>query len=246
MLFFTVLCMMCVPSKKEHSKFETENFAKTIVKKSIQHHGGMALWQKIRSIQLSKEIKLYSKSGALESVQNQSQFFQLQPALAGIIQWKKNDNQYIVVYKNNVLSKFVNNKQITDLKELERARNMFFAAQYVICQPFKLLDASALLSYEGVKKFKENMYHAVRVRYAGDTTQSDQWTYYFDKETTQLLVAKVVHKGTTSWIHNRSYVNSSGIKFNQERESFVLDTLLNKSNLRASYVYNNYSIIFLD
>lgn len=243
---FSLFLMACIPHQKEKNTTtkQLKTFADSIVEKSIGHHGGIALWKRIKTLRFTKEITLFTKEGAVESKQIQQQTFYFSPDLEGTIQWKKEGDNHIVRFKNDTITKTINNITITDSTALQNAKKIFFSAHYVINQPFKLKDESILLKYVGLEKIDNKVHHAIEVRTKNDVATSDVWTYFFDIKTAQLNATKVVHNGKISLIKNNTFDNSTGILWNQHRKSFFTDSLGNISYLRAGYFYDNFKIEF--
>lgn len=241
---FSLFLMSCLPQQKEKNTTtkQIKTFADSIVEKSIEHHGGIALWKRIKTLSFTKEIILFTKEGTVASKQTQAQAFYFNPNLEGTIQWKKGENNHIVRFKNDTITKTIHTISITDSIALKSARNQFFAAHYVINQPFKLKDKSVLLKYTGIEKLDNQAHHAIEVRTKNDVETSDVWTYYFDTKTCQLNATKVIHNNKISIIKNNTFNNNTGILWNQHRESFFTDSLGNISYMRAKYFYDNFKI----
>ena len=247
-VLFCVLLMSCMPTKKEKETTGVSNktIAENIVEKSIEHHGGIALWNRIKKIRFTKEIVLYAKNGKVESKQIQHQEFHFTRGLAGSIYWEKGNDVYAIQYENNTIYKTVNDIAIKDSIALESAKRMFFSAHYVFFQPFKLQDTGTLLKYIGTEVLDGKEHQAIEVRYVGDDEKSDIWTYFFDAKTHQLNATKVVHDKKISLIKNSTFDQRTGLLFNSTRKSFFTDAIGNIRYLRASYLYHNFAATFKD
>mgnify|MGYP003388812558 FL=1 len=212
-----------------------------IVERSVAYHGGMKLWKASKELSFDKEIILYSREGAIESKTVQHQRFRYDRGLEGELSWVRNGNQWSIVYKNNVIFKKRNDSTITSKEELQSAKRTFFSADYVINQPFKLLDTLTTLSYVGTKMIEGKENYVVQVGYKNDTDLSDKWFYYFDMNTYQLMAAKVVHDDKISMIKNLTFDKSTGLLFNRHRKSYFIKPSGEIDYLRAAYFYTNFN-----
>ena len=218
--------------------------ADNIVSKSIEAHGGMEAWTQLKHLEFDKETILFTQDGTIEKEVDQHQFFILKPSLEGALLSKeaqKND----LYFHGNAFSKVINDSvfMVTDSIELETAKNTFFAAHYVVCQPFKLMDEGVILNYVGIDKLEETEVHIINVSYLTDTENSDKWTYYFDAITYKLVANKVNHNGNISLIKNLEFDAKTGLIFNAHRKSYtVLED--GSSFLRAEYFYKNFKALF--
>lgn len=217
--------------------------ADEIVSKSIEAHGGLGAWKTIQQISFDKETKLFREDGSVESHTEQFQLFQQKSSLFGKIEWENNNDDILIVYEKDKVYKYVNDSVVVDAGELKKARNSFFAAQYVINQPFALLDDNVSLELKGTEVVNERQAYAVAVKYDGDTKNSNQWTYYIDTETFEVVANKVVLTDHTSWVENLTFDTSTDFKMNAHRKSYRLNAAGEKTYLRAEYWYRNYDII---
>lgn len=218
--------------------------ANEIVSKSIEAHGGLGAWKNIKQISFDKETKLFKEDGSLESHTEQFQLFQQNASLFGKIEWEHNNDDILILFENGKVSKYVNDSIVDDIEELKKAKSSFFAAQYVINQPFALLDDNASLELKGVEVVNDSEAYAIVVKYDGNTKDSNQWTYYVDTETFEVIANKVVLLDHTSWVDNLTYDTTTDFKMNAHRKSYRLNAAGEKTYLRAEYWYRNYNIIY--
>jgi hypothetical protein len=236
--FFMLICMAFFGCNTK------DITAEDIVNKSIVSHGGMDAWSQLKHLEFDKETILYNQDGSIEKEIVQHQLFILKPSLEGALLSKethKND----LYFHGNAFSKVINDSvfMVTDSIELEKAKNTFFAAHYVVCQPFKLKDEGVLLDYVGIDKMDAKKVYVINVSYPTDYKNSDKWTYYFDINTCQLVANKVNHKGTISLIKNLEFNSKTGLTFNAHRKSYIM--IENDSSfLRAEYFYKNFKVLF--
>lgn len=220
--------------------------AQFIVEKAVEAHGGLTSWNAIESIEFDKKTTLFFEDGSIEKETNQKQHFTLRPRLKGSF---RDLNQSGIVgfdYNGESLWEHENDSvwQVTDLGEMMRFENSFYAAHYVICQPFELLDPKSYLSYKGEVDIAGRTCHVIDVSYDGDTEASDRWSYFIDTETYEVLANKVELTDHTSWIDNLTFDRSTPIKFNAHRKSYRLNSEGEKTYLRAEYWYANYKVSF--
>jgi len=236
---FFLLILCTVSSCKQ----EQELSAQSIVEQSVAVHGGLSKWDSITAFSFDKTTLVFDKGGVVESSTTQQQSFKFQPVLHGqIVSFYK--GIVGLYYDGKEFRKSTNDSiyRVTDPIELRAARNSFYAANYVVSQPFKLLEEGTLLSYVGVEILDEKQVHVINVSYNGDTDASDKWTYYFDVESSKLVANKVVHNGNASLIKNLKFDSSTGLIFNAHRKSFTLKSSGEIDYLRAEYFYENFKI----
>ena len=224
--FLLFICFSC-------AKRETVS-ANEIITKSIKYHGGITAWKSIKTLSFDKKVTLFYKDGSVEFSTIQFQEFNFFPELSGKIQ----GGNSLILYQKGIVKKYVNDSLVSNKEELERAKNSFFASQYVISQPFSLLDENVTLNYLGLVKFNGKEVYEVKVKYDGDTNESDKWIYYFDKETFKVVANKVIRPDHTSLVNNLTFNNSTAFVFNENRKSYRLNTLGEKTYLRAEYFYS--------
>ena len=220
--------------------------AEIIVGQSIKFHGGIEQWQKVKVLSFDKTTLLYNKKGALEKEIKQKQSFQLLPELKGFIKDAKLNGIQGYSFNGRVFLNTANDSvwEITDSLELTSKRNAFYAAHFVVCQPFKLLDDGVILEHLGVEDLDGMRVDKIAVRYLDDTETSDQWTYYFDTKTHKLVANKVKHNNNTSLIKNLTFNDTSGFVFNAHRKSYTLKENSEIDFLRAEYFYGNFRVTY--
>lgn len=223
---------------------DKELSADEIMSKSIETHGGLDAWKNVKQISFDKETKLFNEDGSVELHTEQFQLFQQSSSLFGKIEWENNNDDILIVYEKDKVYKYVNDSIVVNIDELKKARNSFFAAQYVINQPFALLDDNVSLELKGTEVVNERQAYAITVKYDGDTKDSNQWTYYIDTETFEVIANKVVLTDHTSWVENLTYDTSTDFTMNAHRKSYRLNAAGEKTYLRAEYWYRNYDIIY--
>jgi hypothetical protein len=124
--------------------------AETIVKNSIEKHGGAKAWNSLKRLSFDKNVALFLEDGTIESSIKKHQEFTFYPNLEGKITWNTNDKKNSILYHNSAVLKFVNDSLITNPKDLQIAKNNFNAALYVISQPFNFLNENTILTSLGI------------------------------------------------------------------------------------------------
>lgn len=236
--FFVLFCVFLISCSNKKLT------AEEIVLKSIEAHGGLDSWNNIKQLSFDKETTLFFEDGSVEIKTDQFQLFGFQPILFGKIEWESNANDIVITYNEEEVSKTINDSIITSSDELERAKNSFFAAQYVIVQPFALLDQGVELTLKGKIEIENRKAYEISVKYPNDTKESNKWAYFFDTVSFEVIANKVELLDHTSWVENLTFETASEFKFNAYRKSYRLNEAGEKTYLRAEYNYSNYNVLF--
>ncbi len=216
-----------------------------IIEKSIEAHGGLESWQKIKQLSFDKETTLFNEDGSVELKTEQFQLFRFGTKLFGKIEWENNANDISIIYDDEKILKSINDSVVDLESELEKASNAFWAAYYVACKPFDLIgeDTEFLLVIETYLEGK--LCYVVEVSYKNDVVDADRWSYIIDAETFKVVANKVVLKGHTSWVENLTFDTSTPLIFNAHRKSYRLNEAGEKTYLRAEYFYKNFKVEYL-
>lgn len=220
-----------------------ELIAKQIVERAVKTHGGINNWNTIQQLSFDKKITLFNEDASIESDIEQFQVFKFKPQLFGKVEWEQNDNDIVIIYDNGKIEKHVNDTLITNKEELEKAKNSFFASQYVISQPFNLLNDNITLTNTGVETVNNSEAYAIKIGYPNDTKVSDVWIYYIDTKTFKVIANKVIRQDHTSLVENLTFITKYFLTFNGHRKSYRLNASGEKTYLRAEYFYSNYNIV---
>jgi len=218
--------------------------AKQIVQKSVEAHGGIDNWNNIKQFSFDKQTTLFNEDGSVELSTDQFQLFRPEPTLFGKIEWEDSGNDIVITYEDEKINKAINDTVITSADELAKAKSSFFAAQYVVDQPFALLDKGVELTLNGVEVLDAGETYSISVKYDGDTEDSNQWIYYIDTESFEVVANKVVLKDHISWVENLTFDTVTDFKFNAKRKSYRLNDAGEKTYLRAEYYYSNFSVLY--
>lgn len=228
-LYITILTLQCC--KKELDP-------KEIVLKSLEAHGGIDRWKSAKELSYVKTTILYDSLGKVEikTIQTHKNIFGAK--LTAEMKWIEDSIVKTVLLKNDDISIYFNGVEQKDLKLKEKYYRSITAANYVIWQPYKLLDKDVTLSYEGEDVVgNQNVYTIKATYFKGDGSADNTWWYYFDQRTYKLLSTMVHHGTTYSYIENTKYETLTGLFLNKERKSYRVDSLRNKKFLRADYFY---------
>jgi len=218
--------------------------AESIIQHSIEKHGSLKHWQALKTLSFDKSVSLFSEDGTRESTLKKHQEFTFQPSLKGKITWQNDTIKTSIFYKKGRVIKWVNDSLVTNKAALEKAKNSFHAALYVISQPFNFLKKNTVLTYLGIATLGNKKVHEIKVAYKEDTVVSDKWFYYFDVKSFKMLANKVILKDHTSFIENTTFDTTTSFTFNQRRKSYRLNNVGEKTYLRATYFYDNFKTEF--
>ena len=223
---------------------KTELTATQILSKSLEAHGGMSAWEHVDSISFYKKTILHTREGVKEKEINQHQVFFLGDGFGGQILtygdpqivYSLKDGEYAITKGDSLI--------ILNDVEKESVKVMFNSAYYVASQPFHLKESNAQLILKKDTVINDRKTFALDISYLGDTSTSDQWTYFFDAETFRIISCRVKHKTRISYIKNLVYDTNTPFVFNAERESVFLKKDATKDYVRASYYYSDYRVVF--
>ena len=211
-----------------------------IINKSVQAHEGLEQWKQLKSLSFTKKTTLYHEDGSLrkESLQHQSFLFGGNPS--GTIHSSMDSVSYRLKKRDIYMQTRDSSFQLSG-EELKSKQNLFVSALYVASQPFQLLESGATFEQKSDTIFGTKKAYAIRVKYQGDSSTSDQWTYYFDQESYRVVACKVKHNQRVSVIENTSYDESTPFVFNATRKSTIVENGKPKFVI-AEYSYTNYKV----
>lgn len=216
-----------------------------IIEKSIEAHGGIESWQKIKQLSFDKETTLFNEDGSVELKTEQFQLFLFRTKLFGKIEWQDNGKDISIIYEDENISKSINDSIVESKSELEKASNAFWAAYHVACKPFDLISKDTEFLFVGETDLEGKRCYIVDVEYKNDKEDVNRWSYIIDAETFKVVANKVVLKDHTSWIENLTFDTSTSLIFNAHRKSYRLNEAGEKTYLRAEYFYSNFKVEYL-
>jgi len=210
--------------------------ATALLHKSLEAHGGKALWEQVATISYTKTTTLYTETGAVEKTIQQQHQNQLSP-FGATQTWSTPEGTYRADLAPNAFTLSLNDTPVDDATAIAAALESIHSAFYVFWQPYKLLDTAAQLEYIGPKTlFNQREALVPKVTYPTlDTT--DVWHYLFDPNTYRLIATAVEHNGKISLITNDAYETQTGLFLNRKRSSYFVDKDFNPHYRRASYDY---------
>ncbi|MDY8137079.1 DUF6503 family protein [Aquimarina sp. 2201CG5-10] len=222
---------------------QEKNRAYEIIENSLQAHGGVEKWQQATELSYKKTTILYDSVGNIEKKIIQKHTNTFQPVFSAEMQWIEDSISKKVIFKDNQISVLYDNVLQNNSNQKQQYRKNIIAANYVIWQPYKLLDTDVTLDYLGEENIDDKTAHVIQASYYNDDdSPANTWWYYFDVET-YLLLGNMVHHGTTySYIKNIKYENQTGLSLNAERKSYMTDSLRNIKFLRANYFYEIFDL----
>jgi hypothetical protein len=240
-LLATFLVMGCKNSEKEEKTEEQvakeisqldklpKNEAGDIVKQSIEHAGGWENWNDKKTLTYTKIIQFVNDNGEVEREVEQLHEYKLKPELKVKISWEEDGDKYVIINNSQQAKKYKNGVALQDEESMNSAWNSSFGSQYVMCMPFKLTDPGTVLKYEGIDTLKNGkVVHAVKTIYeegAGSAAGKHTWTYYFDKDSYELVGNFLDYGDGYSYTQNEKMEEKDGIRMNTARKSFKANSI---------------------
>ena len=217
-----------------------EKQARALLSKSMEAHGGAEKWEAVTSLKFRKWTKLINQDSSVESELNQQMEFRFKPYFEGKMTWTADSIQHVVTWDGSQMHYLMGENEVKNPGFLAAKRRDLDAAFYAVAQPWKLLDESAQLAYEGQKTLENGkLVESIRVDYGPDT---DVWYFYLDPKSAMLVANEVQTKDHRSLIYNLSFVESGGMLLQGTRESWRVNEKGEKQFLRAEYSYTGYEV----
>ncbi|WP_128755198.1 hypothetical protein [Aquimarina sediminis] len=209
-----------------------------VVLKSLEAHGGIESWENAKEISYLKTTILYDSLGNVEKKITQKHINRFKPVFSAEMSWLEDSIQKRVVYTENKTSVFHGDSLQNEGALQDKYYKDIIAANYVLWQPYKLLDKEVNLSFAGRENIGKKRANVIQANYFDDSGEkTNTWWYYFDAKTNKLLGNMVHHGATYSYIENMKYENTTGLFLNAKRQSYRCDSLRNIKFLRAEYTY---------
>jgi hypothetical protein len=207
-----------------------------IVEKSIAAHGGKKLWEAVEGVDYTKAIATFNAEGQLINEVLQKHRVLLQPFEAQL-EWEDEEGQHIAQLKNDTIHRTLNSDPVSAAEKLAGAKASINGAHYVFWQPYRLLEPEAQRTFMGVRTlFNNTTTLEVKITYS-TAPEADQWYYFFDASSFQLVATAVLHNGRMSLITNDAYENETGLLLNHKRTSYLTDENFQPLYKQASYIY---------
>jgi len=212
-----------------------------LINHSLEAHGGKDAWDSVEEISYSKRTILYDSLGTIESDQTKIHAYSYRPTFTATMTWDQDSVHYQVNYSEEKTTLFLNDSLAQDAAIKQKFEKEVRGAYYVYWMPYKLLDANAENTYEGLKFHPElGDVHVLKVRYPDS---ENVWWYYFDSQTFKLRGNTVHHRPTYSFIENTKIETETGLSLNTERSSYRVDSIGTIQFKRAVYYYNILDIV---
>jgi hypothetical protein len=214
----------------------------SLIRKSIEAHGGQNSWESLKSFSMQKESRLLMENGEVESFFLQEIELRLRPFFEAKMTWEKDSILHRLIFDGIKTRYWMGENEIQNEGFLNSKKREIDAAYYVMAKPFDLLDLGKNLSYLGLTKLLDGRDVETVQVIDGDPndSQTDVWWYYFDPETFLIVAYKAKTSDHFSLVYNLEWDNSTGILFPAKRESYRVDSLGNHLYLHAEYAYRNY------
>ncbi|GAA0879076.1 hypothetical protein GCM10009119_20440 [Algoriphagus jejuensis] len=217
-----------------------EKQAHALLQKSMEAHGGADKWEEMSSLKFRKWTKLINEDGSVESEITQQMEFRFKPYFEGKMTWTKDSLVHVVTWDGSLMHYLMGANEVKNPSFLASKKKDLDAAFYAVAQPWKLMDESAKLTYEGQKTLENGkLVEVIRVDYGPGT---DVWYFYFDPNSAMLVANEVQTNDHRSLIYNLSFVEADGLRLQGIRESWRVDENGKKVFLRAEYSYTDYVI----
>lgn len=217
-----------------------EKEARALLEKSIQAHGGAEKWEGMSSLKFRKWTRLFNEDGSVESELSQLHEFRFKPYFEGKISWTKDSIQHVTTWDGSRMRYFMGENEVQNPSFLASKKKDLDAALYAVAQPWKLLDESAQLSYEGQKTLENGkLVEVIRANYGPNT---DTWYFYFDPNSSVIVGNEVQLRDHRSLVYNLSMVEAGGMLLQGTRESWRVNEKGEKLFLRAEYSYTDYEV----
>lgn len=229
-------CQSSTSVEKEYDSHIQDSKVKTILQQAIAKAGGWTHWAHKEGVAFKKYFALYDSLGNTEQAVWQDHVYTYQPQQTVTIRWEKANEQHRMVFQKEGVQKFVNN-QLDTTANPTSLRNSVLAATFVAELPFRLLDASATLTYAGKTTIEDSIaVETIRATYEG-SINPDVWHIYFDAKDYKMVGYTVQHLDHISYVINESYTEIGGFLYPHKRKSYRVNEAGDKLYLRAAYEY---------
>ncbi|WP_194775874.1 hypothetical protein [Pararhodonellum marinum] len=216
--------------------------AHRIVNESIEVHGSWAAWESIQTLSFEKETILFDETGNEESRRLEFHEYRLNPIFQGEIKWNVDSLAHRLFYDGNEVRYRLGGNEIKNPSFLQAKQKDLDAAFYALALPFKLKDPEIVLSYRGLVQMPDGeMAECVQASYlTSSDTSSDIRLHFFDPNTHRLVAYRVKTGDHYNQVHYLGWDERKKVLFPSETESYKVDSLGNRHDLRAKYRYANY------
>lgn len=204
----------------------------------VKRHATINDWNTKKQLSFQKAFQLYREDGSVEIDRNEQHTYSYIPINKRQIHWSQNEKNYVITAFKDSITQTINNALDTTATQ-EQLYAKLNASEFVINLPHSLQSPNATLDYEGTAKFQGASCHVLRVNFKNS---KDVWWMYFAESSLDWIGYWVKTSGHYSLVINEEMEVEKGFTLSRKRKSYRTDSLQNKTYLRASYEYSNYSI----
>ncbi|MBX2877747.1 MAG: hypothetical protein KTR30_36845 [Saprospiraceae bacterium] len=219
---------------------------KRVLNGAMDKAGGLEQWNKLASLQFTKDYSLLLESGEVENAAFQKHHYTFGAAPTVDIEWMKDENKNTIHFEDGEYEKLLNGEMDSSMAQ-QSVINTVLSATFVVSIPFKLLDEGVKLSYGGLDTLSNGkVVEVLEATYDPEehTAHStpDIWRHYYDAEDFTFLAYMVQHADHYSYVENQSFHEVEGFLFPKTRKSYRVDQDRNLLYLRADYAYDDYTL----
>jgi len=223
-----------------HCQRQQPPTALSLLSRAAKAHGGQSNWQRLKSLQYTKQTTLFREDGSIESDVMENHDYRWEPDFSATIRWEEAEKSYRINQDADGTTLTIGEMEVTDSSQITTARRKVKAALYTVSQPFNILNDQHLAQYEGMDTISGGQeVEVVKIAYPGG--DADTWWYFFDPETGRCVANLVYHEPTYALIHNRSFEQVGSLLLHRERETYRVDSLRQIQYIRARYQYYDYT-----
>ncbi len=250
-LFLAASCTNETPATENASPIDplahiTDGEVKRVLTAAMERAGGIERWNRLASLQFTKDYSLLLESGQVENAAFQKHLYTFGANPTVAIEWEKDGNANAIHFNEGQYQKLLNGEPDTAMTK-QSIINTVLSATFVVSIPFKLLDAGVRLSYGGLDtlangKIVEVLQASYDPKEHADHSTPDIWKHYYDAEDFTFLAYMVQHADHYSYVENQSFHEVEGFLLPKIRKSYRVDQDRNLLYLRADYAYDDYSL----
>ncbi|NRB47683.1 MAG: hypothetical protein HRU41_08405 [Saprospiraceae bacterium] len=224
----------------------TDGEVKRVLTAAMDKAGGLDRWNKLASLQFTKDYSLLLESGEVENAAFQQHLYTFGTNPTVDIRWEKEGKTNAIHFKEGQYQKLLNDAPDTSMAQ-QSVINTVLSATFVVSIPFKLLDEGVQLSYSGLDtlangKVVEVLQASYDPEEHAEHSTPDIWKHYYDAEDFTFLAYMVQHADHYSYVENQSFHEVEGFLLPKTRKSYRVDEDRNLLYLRADYAYDDYSL----
>ena len=238
-VFMAISCQRNEENVMDGYEALPNNKAGEIIRLAIDRAGGWESWKNKENFSFFKKITHLDSTGAVERSVRQHHTYNLKGGFKARMEWKADDDTYLIVNNGEQAKKYENGEELTDHRSKNEAWNSSFGSHYVIGMPYKLTDPGVTLTYEGIDTVVlERPVHSVKVEYAegaGSTGGMHQWWYYFETDTYDLAGNYLDYGEGHSFTSYEVFETVKGHRIHNKRYSYLSNESRERVMLRTIY-----------